>query len=302
MRPSSQRRSPDTDTTWTRVWLFFFFLDVFLGRAFFLSLFTSAHFSLLPSTMLLSASIYTLRPVPSCTQALRAAVRHASTVSSPYSRHFLGMTNNSRMVSRWTMLGHHHSRFISSSTHRMSRAVHCQSLRLNGVLVPGPTTDKARLSFSSLVRVIVQKSFLLRNEPSFLSKALVATGAATTFVLAPLLWARALGFSRNVAYCAAATDATPTPAPTPASGTCAAFFLVWLFCGKSPGRYLLIMFFFGCLCILIQTTSTRPLPTAPVSSLHPPLLFRSKGYVLLAAYRMDTFAQCFCLSAFGSAS
>ncbi|KAF9319212.1 hypothetical protein BG003_009673 [Podila horticola] len=90
------------------------------------------------------------------------------------------MTNNSRMVSRWTMLGHHHSRFISSSTH-------------------------------------LQKSFLLRNEPSFLSKALVATGAATTFVLAPLLWARALGFSRNVAYCAAATDATPTPAPTPAS-------------------------------------------------------------------------------------
>ncbi|KFH62020.1 hypothetical protein MVEG_12174 [Podila verticillata NRRL 6337] len=128
--------------------------------------------------MLLSASIYTLRPAPSCTQALRAAVRRASTVSGPYSRHVLGMaTNNSRMVSRWTMLGHHHSRFISSSTH-------------------------------------LQKTSLLRNEPSFFSKALVATGAATTFVFAPLVWARSLGFSRNVAYCAAATGAAPTPAPT----------------------------------------------------------------------------------------
>ncbi|KAF9394639.1 hypothetical protein CPC16_010741 [Podila verticillata] len=117
--------------------------------------------------MLLSASIYTLRPAPSCTQALRAAVRRASTVSGPYSRHVLGMaTNNSRMVSRWTML--------------------------------------------------VQKTSLLRNEPSFFSKALVATGAATTFVFAPLVWARSLGFSRNVAYCAAATGAAPTPAP-PAS-------------------------------------------------------------------------------------
>ncbi|KAF8946002.1 hypothetical protein BGZ52_009153 [Haplosporangium bisporale] len=67
--------------------------------------------------------------------------------------------------------------------------------------------------------MLVQKTSLLRNEPSFFSKALVATGAATTFVFAPLVWARSLGFSRNVAYCAAATGAAPTPAPTASART-----------------------------------------------------------------------------------
>lgn len=89
----------------------------------------------------------------------------------------------------------------------------------------------------------MQRTSFLRNEPSFLSKALVATGAATTFVLAPLVWARSLGFSRNVAYCAAATGATPTPAP-PASGNFSLAFLVWLFFffwWKIPRTDLLIM-------------------------------------------------------------
>ncbi|KAI7824132.1 FUN14 family-domain-containing protein [Gamsiella multidivaricata] len=118
---------------------------------------------------------------------LHNTVRRASIVSaaSPSAHAFNTLSRTSlpqrtaHHFNPWGLQGHHHQRFMSTSTQ-----LH------NGFMKASPLSSiKATTGVSS--------------------RTLIAAGATTTCIFGPLIWARAFGSFRNVAHCAPATPSNP---------------------------------------------------------------------------------------------
>ncbi|KAF9196563.1 hypothetical protein BGZ49_002758 [Haplosporangium sp. Z 27] len=128
---------------------------------------------------MLPTTASSLWPTTPLSAALRFAVGRVST-STPTKA--ILKQHGHKQIQLWNGLqGHHHQRFMSSSTRSP-----------NGFL-------KASITKSSLP-----------------SRTLIAAGAVTTFIFGPLIWTRNLAYcSAGTAANPNPTIVTPTPAPTP---------------------------------------------------------------------------------------
>ncbi|KAG0243997.1 hypothetical protein BGX31_010033 [Mortierella sp. GBA43] len=122
-----------------------------------------------------------MRPTTTTTTVFRNATRGASAISASFalrpSAQSINPLSKPSPIQRpfsWGLQGHHHQRFLSTSS------------QLHGCL---------KTPVSSL-----------RTTSGISPRNLVVAGATTISIIAPLIWARAFGPFRKVAYCAEGAD------------------------------------------------------------------------------------------------
>ncbi|KAG0322611.1 FUN14 domain-containing protein 1 [Dissophora globulifera] len=131
-----------------------------------------------------------MRPPASCTAALRnASIVHATTATPTRTYASAALSKGVPQqplfpVFSAPLQGHHHQRFVSTST----RLYH-------GLVKVSPLQSMTASSVSA--------------------RAYVVAGTATACVFGPLIWSRTFGSFRNVAHCASGTPPNPDPAKIP---------------------------------------------------------------------------------------